>query len=119
MSAQVRKQRGKSGIRNTEEKVTNNMQCLKKNDMKELAAGLEEAYDLEAVGDTLDEIFEDCDAKTKTTTKKKRKPSAYNLFISDCASKAGQGKPFKQCTIDWKDLSPEKKNSYKQKAMGG
>ena len=85
--------------------------------MKELAAGLEEAYEIEGIGGTLDNIFEDCQNKRGSSSKKKRKPSAYNLFIGDCASKDGMGKPFKECTMLWKELAPEEKNNYKLKAM--
>jgi hypothetical protein len=39
----------------------------------------------------------------------KRAPSAYNLFIKQCASskaKGGAGKDFKTCAVEWKRVKP-------------
>lgn len=38
-------------------------------------------------------------------SKAKRAPSAYNLFLKQCASskeKGGQGRSFKECSAEWK-----------------
>jgi len=52
--------------------------------------------------------------------KKKRAPSAYNLFIGDCVKEQSDDKPvkdrFSTCVINWKNLSEEKKEEYRERA---
>lgn len=52
--------------------------------------------------------------------KKKRSPSAYNLFIGDCVKEQSDDKPvkdrFSTCVINWKNLSEEKKEEYRERA---
>ena len=46
------------------------------------------------------------------TGRTKRAPSAYNLFIKQCASskaKGGQGKDFKTCAVEWRATRTQKK----------
>ena len=47
-----------------------------------------------------------------TQRRAKRAPSAYNLFMKQCASseaKGGQGRGFKACAVEWRVTRPQKK----------
>ena len=51
-------------------------------------------------------------------TKKKRRPSGYNLFIGECMKPTPHylGKPMKECAADWKTANKE---TWNQKAKEG
>jgi len=54
------------------------------------------------IHDIVDDLFDERVTKLKaeTKTRKKREPSAYNMFIGKCMK--GGGKTMKECTIIWK-----------------
>lgn len=53
-------------------------------------------------------------------TKKKRKPSAYNIFVGDCQRSRPEGakvtEHMKVCSVRWKALSDPEKEQYKERA---
>lgn len=52
--------------------------------------------------------------------KKKRKPSAYNIFVGDCQRGRPEGtkvtEHMKVCSVRWKALSDPEKEQYKERA---
>ena len=56
----------------------------------------------EIVKETVKELFEEklADLKAHVKTRKKRAPSAYNIFIGKCMK--GNGKTMKQCAVEYK-----------------
>lgn len=73
-------------------------------------------YDL----DKVKAMIEACDKKPKAKGgKKKRKPSAYNVWIGHCMAspeKNGLGLPMSDCSEQWKGMEPEEKCQYEQQA---
>ena len=65
--------------------------------------------------------FEDAGKATGKKGGKKRKPSAYNLFVSDCMSAkdvksfAEAGGKMKECAVDWKTGGDKLKKEYEAK----
>jgi len=53
-------------------------------------------------------------------TKKKRKPSAYNIFVGDCQRGRPEGtkvtEHMKVCSVRWKALPDSEKEQYKERA---
>lgn len=48
--------------------------------------------------------------ETSSGSRAKRSPSAYNLFLRQCAgskAKGGEGKDFKTCSVEWKRRKPQ------------
>jgi len=54
------------------------------------------------------------------TKKKKRRPSAYNIFVGDCQRGRPEGtkvtEHMKTCSVRWKALSDPEKEQYKERA---
>jgi len=44
----------------------------------------------------------------------KKKPSGYNLYMSDCMK--SQGRDFSSCATGWKSLSDSEKNKWREQA---
>ena len=65
--------------------------------------------------------FEEAGKATGKKGGKKRKPSAYNLFVSDCMSAkdvksfAEAGGKMKECAVDWKKGGDKLKKEYEAK----
>lgn len=54
----------------------------------------------EVVKEEVKKLFDEEVIKLKTTTKKKRAPSAYNIFIGKCMKE--EGKTMKICAAEYK-----------------